>query len=322
MSALQTYIGSAFASYPVRWIQSTESARQSSASAETQNDKKVYDPDAEKPQSASGDVLDLSSDAQKIADNKKVENKADYSGNKSEIELNHSQTSLKAEKSEQSEQAAKSATVAKELTEAEQKQVDELKARDQEVRTHEAAHLAAAGGYATGGPTYTYQTGPDGKKYAIGGEVSVSTAEVKGDPQATIEKMQTVAAAALAPAEPSGQDRKVAAAARQTEAKARMELARQRSEGLQGNLGNAKNSEETSGTQLASSESKVESSGKELPELAKDEDGKASQSISISKNSSPQNASATGIASSLTPAASYWSRSSQALSSPGFTAFA
>ena len=96
-----------------------------------------------------------------------------------------------------------------ELTEAEQEQVRELKARDTEVRAHEAAH-AATGGQHAGSPSYEYQVGPDGKRYAIGGEVSIDASIVKDDPAATIEKMRQVQAAALAPAEPSGQDRKVA----------------------------------------------------------------------------------------------------------------
>ena len=55
--------------------------------------------------------------------------------------------------------------------------------------------------------------GPDGNRYAIGGEVSIDVAPVDGDPEATIAKMEIVKAAALAPAEPSAQDRKVAAIA-------------------------------------------------------------------------------------------------------------
>lgn len=96
-----------------------------------------------------------------------------------------------------------------ELTEAELRQVTELQQRDREVRTHEQAHIAAAGGHARGGPSFTYQQGPDGKRYAVGGEVSIDTGKA-GEPQATILKMQTVRRAALAPAEPSAQDRAIA----------------------------------------------------------------------------------------------------------------
>ena len=111
-----------------------------------------------------------------------------------------------------------------ELTEEELREVDRLKKRDAEVRRHEQAHKAAAGRYATGGPTYEYEKGPDGRQYAVGGEVQIDVSPVEGDPQATVQKMQQVRRAALAPAEPSAQDRKVAAEAARQEAKARAEL--------------------------------------------------------------------------------------------------
>ena len=110
-----------------------------------------------------------------------------------------------------------------ELTSEEQQQVSELKQRDREVRAHEAAHMAAGGGYVRGGVSFTYQAGPDGKRYAVGGEVSIDTSAEK-DPNATIRKMQTVRSAALAPANPSGQDRAVAAAATAQEAQARQQM--------------------------------------------------------------------------------------------------
>jgi len=109
-----------------------------------------------------------------------------------------------------------------ELTEAEQKQVEELKKRDQEVRTHEQAHQRVGGQYASA-PTYDYQKGPDGRRYAVGGQVQIDASAIPGDPQATIEKMRIVKAAALAPAEPSSQDRKVAAAADSTAQQAQSE---------------------------------------------------------------------------------------------------
>lgn len=109
------------------------------------------------------------------------------------------------------------------ISEEDQKKIKELTKRDQEVRTHEQAHIAAGGQYVKGGATYQYQKGPDGKMYAVGGEVSIDTSPVKGDPEATIVKMETVKRAALAPADPSGQDRSVAAEASQEEAKARQD---------------------------------------------------------------------------------------------------
>ena len=121
----------------------------------------------------------------------------------------------------------KSSSSDKQLTEEEQTQIDELKARDREVKTHEQAHIAAGGSYVKGGATYDYQTGPDGKQYAVGGSVNIDTSPVDGDPEATIAKAQVVIKAALAPAEPSGQDQKVASAARQMMNEARKELTSQ-----------------------------------------------------------------------------------------------
>jgi hypothetical protein len=115
-------------------------------------------------------------------------------------------------------------TANKQLSPEQTQEVAKLKARDREVKAHEQAHLSAAGGIATSGPTFTYQLGPDGIRYAIGGEVNIDTSPVAGDPQATIRKAETIQKAANAPASPSDQDRKVAAAAAQMAAKAQTEL--------------------------------------------------------------------------------------------------
>lgn len=106
---------------------------------------------------------------------------------------------------------------------AEQREISELQARDQEVRTHEQAHATVGGRYA-GAPSYEYQQGPDGKRYAVGGEVQIDLAPIPGDPAATIQKMQQVKAAALAPAEPSAADRSVASTAQQRLIAAQAEL--------------------------------------------------------------------------------------------------
>jgi hypothetical protein len=110
-----------------------------------------------------------------------------------------------------------------ELSDEERQLLKDLKARDAEVRAHEQAHLAAAGPYANGAPTFEYQTGPDGRQYAVGGEVSIDTSPVPGDPEATVRKAQTIKRAALAPSDPSAQDRQVAAQAAQLEAQARQQ---------------------------------------------------------------------------------------------------
>jgi hypothetical protein len=106
-----------------------------------------------------------------------------------------------------------------------------LKSRDQEVRRHEQAHLSAAGGLASGGANFSYQTGPDGKRYAVGGEVNIDTSPVPGDPHATLRKAQQIRRAALAPADPSPQDRAVAASASAMEISARQDLKEKDTEG-------------------------------------------------------------------------------------------
>ncbi|SIP99214.1 putative metalloprotease CJM1_0395 family protein [Aquipseudomonas alcaligenes] len=111
----------------------------------------------------------------------------------------------------------------------EQLEIAELASRDREVRAHEQAHAAVGGAYA-GAPTYTFTRGPDGKRYAIGGEVSIDSSPIPNDPEATLRKMELVQRAALAPAEPSAQDRRVAAQAAAQATQARAELAQLRRE--------------------------------------------------------------------------------------------
>lgn len=110
---------------------------------------------------------------------------------------------------------------------ADQQRLQELAARDRQVRTHERAHVAAAGGLANGGVQLQYTRGPDGRQYATGGEVSIDVSAVANDPQATIDKAQKIRRAALAPAEPSQQDRAVAARATAMANEARIELQRE-----------------------------------------------------------------------------------------------
>ncbi|MEN0107170.1 MAG: putative metalloprotease CJM1_0395 family protein [Pseudomonas sp.] len=105
--------------------------------------------------------------------------------------------------------------------------ISELASRDADVRSHEAAHASVGGAYA-GSPSYTMQRGPDGKSYAIGGEVGIDVSAVANDPAATISKMEVVMRAALAPVDPSAQDLRVAAQAQGLASAARAELAQER----------------------------------------------------------------------------------------------
>ena len=113
------------------------------------------------------------------------------------------------------------------LSEEEQLQVDEMKRRDREVRTHEQAHKATGGAHA-GSIRLSFQMGPDGKRYAVEGSVPIDVSPVAGDPAATLRKMEVVSRAANAPASPSGADRAVAAQAQRAMQQARAQLAAER----------------------------------------------------------------------------------------------
>lgn len=118
-----------------------------------------------------------------------------------------------------------------ELTPDQQAEVRQLQKRDREVRQHEMAHLAASGGLATSGAIYSFQRGPDGQSYAVGGEVHIDVSQGR-TPQETISRAQTIIAAALAPADPSGPDRAVAAQARQMQQQAMIEAMKEQQQSL------------------------------------------------------------------------------------------
>jgi hypothetical protein len=292
MSYFQPLITSAFSSYSISRniyadrVSVQDQSVENRKTESNQNSVNVYDPDVEKPKSASGDILDLSTDVEKQYETETNHKKAEkIEANNNEYDEIKSDDSIAIQTHEDSLEAtektsAKNGLSGTELTPEEQQQVQELKARDQEVRVHEAAHVAAGGAYVTSGPSYTYQTGPDGKSYAIGGEVGIDTSEVSGDPEATIRKMQTVAAAALAPAEPSGQDQKVAAAARQKEAQARAELVKQNYSALNGSQEdkNSISSALAIESESESSSSATSTNQSETPQSDSDKSGKSDKS--------------------------------------------
>jgi len=119
-----------------------------------------------------------------------------------------------------------------ELDPEQKEQVKELAARDAEVKAHEAAHQAAAGGLA-GAASYTYQQGPDGKMYAIGGEVPIS-APASSSPEEALQNARKILAAATAPGDPSGQDMAVASSAAMMQVKAQQQLAQKAQEEAEG----------------------------------------------------------------------------------------
>lgn len=123
---------------------------------------------------------------------------------------------------QQANQAGQEKQAQQQQAQIDQQTIQTLSTLDREVRNHERAHAAIGGQYA-GAPSYEYERGPDGVNYAVSGEVPISTGAASS-PQMTIEKAQIIRRAALAPAEPSAQDRKVAAESVQMESAARVEL--------------------------------------------------------------------------------------------------
>ncbi|MBR0565258.1 hypothetical protein J5J83_03890 [Azoarcus sp. L1K30] len=116
-----------------------------------------------------------------------------------------------------------------ELSAAEQRELDQLKQRDEQVRAHEQAHISAGGDLITARASYTFETGPDDKRYAVGGEVRIDTSEGR-TAEETIARAERIRAAALAPTDPSPQDRQVATMAQRMASEARQELNAQRGE--------------------------------------------------------------------------------------------
>jgi len=177
------------------------------------------------------------------------------------VDVSSAQSTPQSDNENKAEQQAK-------IAQQEARVIQQLKERDQEVRAHEAAHIAVGRPYVVSGPSYTYQEGPDGRNYAIGGEVHLDTSSVQGDPEATLEKAETVRRAALAPANPSPQDQSVAASATQTAAQARVEIAVQRLEEA-----TAEESETSEEEQVNSAESINASDEFAAEENASKEDG-------------------------------------------------
>ncbi|MDR3055129.1 MAG: hypothetical protein LBU53_06975 [Zoogloeaceae bacterium] len=117
------------------------------------------------------------------------------------------------------------------LTDGDQAEIRELESIDRKVRQHEQAHMAAGGSLVTSSASYSYTKGPDGKRYATGGEVGIDTSSGR-TPEETLSRARQIRSAALAPADPSPQDRSVAAAASQMEMQALQEIAKAQQEAI------------------------------------------------------------------------------------------
>lgn len=178
---------------------------------------------------ADGVILTLSPETRQLLGN--TETAAAHSEDKA---INKSNEQDKTQSKEQASAEPKQAhDSSSEISPEEEELVQKLKQKDLQVRTHERQHVAAAGGYVKSGPVYEYTTGPDGKRYAVGGHVSLDMSPVPNNPEATIRKAQVIKKAALTPADPSGADRAVAASAENMEAKARNEIREEQSENPQ-----------------------------------------------------------------------------------------
>ncbi len=153
-----------------------------------------------------------------------------------------------------------------ELNSEEQKVVNEMAARDAEVRAHENAHIAAAGGLA-GAPSFSYQIGPDGKRYATGGSVKIDMSKER-TPEETLKKADRIRAAALAPAEPSAQDAAVASKASQMASDARAEIAQNNREDVSETLDAASSEAISPWDKAAENHAKTPTPGSTLSAIA------------------------------------------------------
>ncbi len=212
-----------------------DAAKSVSQSQELPKEEMPEDPENDKAQSDEAIKTDPESKDDKEKDKKKIDKENDKKSN------------------------------GEELSDQEQAELDKLKKRDQEVKTHEKAHQTAGGQYASA-PVYEYKKGPDGNDYAVGGHVNIDTSE-ESDPDKTIEKMRIVIKAAKAPAQPSGQDMKVAAEAQQTLNEAQMEKAKKQQEEMK-NKETSKDEEESSDIKVEAEDIKTESQPDSKPKAS------------------------------------------------------
>lgn len=86
-----------------------------------------------------------------------------------------------------------------------QRVIEDLKKRDRDVREHESAHASDPRLVKIGSAQYDYTIGPDGKAYATGGRVTLSTGTSR-TPEEAIDKAEALKRASMAPGEPSSKD--------------------------------------------------------------------------------------------------------------------
>jgi hypothetical protein len=139
-------------------------------------------------------------------------------------ELAHLKASLSKQKDGDSQDAETTNPETENQLSGEREDVRQLEQKDREVRATQLARAAAAGGLGSV-PTFAYKVGPDGRLYAVSGQVTLDTNPVPGDPEATLRKARQIEKAAFMPGDPSSEDRRAAAMAATLAARARQELA-------------------------------------------------------------------------------------------------
>jgi hypothetical protein len=133
------------------------------------------------------------------------------------------------------------------MTDAEKRELEELKETDREVRVNEMAHLAAAGELARGGIEYEYEMGPDGRNYVVDGKVNIVIPEGE-TPEESARLAKKARRAAMAAAKLSAEDIALAARASRAVIEAQAKIAVEKMSG-----GDGRNSLE-SGAALQSSD--------------------------------------------------------------------
>lgn len=174
-----------------------------------------------------------------------VSNTSSYSRLVQDYRLKEQNLKTEPNKAQETDQSQDQAVLEREK----QKIISDLSQRDTEVRAHEEAHANVGGQYASA-PQYDLTEGPDGKQYATGGHVDIDISKEE-EPEDTVVKMDIVERAALAPAQPSPQDFKVAGEARVTGNEAQIEVQVNRAEELK----KSQESEETGAAAEGSDES-------------------------------------------------------------------
>lgn len=150
------------------------------------------------------DSVELSDEAKKMLEKAKQLNQSEETSDTAQAPTVQNEATIK----ENENTAPKEETGKSKEEKQDEKTTEKLEDRDREVKIHEQTHKSNGGPYA-GSIVYEYQTGPDGKRYAVGGHVDFNVAP-ESTPEETIRKADIIYRAALAPDEPSGADRNLA----------------------------------------------------------------------------------------------------------------